>query len=399
MRTRALLILAAGLLLGADNPKDTAAKKALQQLQGAWTAVTYDRDGKPTPAAALQQIKLTIQGNKATLTRDGKPTTGTYKLDPSQKPHAVDISLLDGPNKGKTALGIYELTGDHLRICLAPPGKPRPKEFKAGPGVILEVWQRTKPPPPPPPIFADKNLEAAVRAVLQDVKGPLTDANLVNVNILEVSGKKIASLKGLDHCKNLALLKISDNQISDVTPLKGLDKLQSLDLAHNQIKDITPLGTLTHLQYLELSNNQVTDIKPLGSLTTLASLYLSNNQISDISALGNLTKLASLSLAHNRVRDVTPLAKVTKLTTLDLNDNQVEDVAPLARQTEISLLMLERNTIKDLGPLVTACKADADKDKRFAPYLRLYLKGNPLSDAAKMNQLTALKTIGVRVDF
>jgi len=60
--------------------------------------------------------------------------------------------------------------------------------------------------------------------------------------------------------------------------------------------------------------------------------------------------------------------------------------------------MLEKNKITDLAPLVAWCKADAAGMKRFAPYLRLYLKGNALSDAGK-KQLEELKKIGVKVDF
>jgi hypothetical protein len=43
-------------------------------------------------------------------------------------------------------------------------------------------------------------------------------------------------------------------------------------------------------------------------------------------------------------------------------------------------------------------KADAEKDKRFAPYLRLYLADNPLSDDAKTKQLPELRKIGVRLE-
>ena len=60
--------------------------------------------------------------------------------------------------------------------------------------------------------------------------------------------------------------------------------------------------------------------------------------------------------------------------------------------------MIERNQIKDLKPLVDAAKADAAGPKRFAPYLRVYLKGNPLSDAAKSTQLEAFKAAGVRIE-
>src|SRR5207253_7915650 len=60
--------------------------------------------------------------------------------------------------------------------------------------------------------FTDKNLETAVRAVLQNPKGDLTDEVLRNVYILEASGKSIKDLTGLEKCKNLASRKLSNNE-------------------------------------------------------------------------------------------------------------------------------------------------------------------------------------------
>ena len=60
--------------------------------------------------------------------------------------------------------------------------------------------------------------------------------------------------------------------------------------------------------------------------------------------------------------------------------------------------MIQRNQIKDLKPLVDAAKADSGGPKRFAPYLRLYLSGNPLTDSAKSAQLDAFKAAGVRIE-
>ena len=130
----------------------------------------------------------------------------------------------------------------------------------------------------------------------------------------------------------------------------------------------------------------------------LASEYLSGNKVSDIGPLAALTKLSSLSLNHNQIKDVSALAKVTRLSTLDLEDNQIESVAPLAKQTELSILMLRNNKIADLAPLAAACKADAEGQKRFAPYLRLYIEGNPLSEAAKSKQIPELQGYGIRIN-
>lgn len=250
----------------------------------------------------------------------------------------------------------------------------------------------------------DKNLEAAIRAVLHEPKGELTDEKLNNVFVLEVdlqegnNDKLITDLTGLEKCKNLALLKLARHKIRDLKPLQGLTNLQSLDLSANQITDLTPLKGLIKLQYLELSNNAIDNVEPLAGLTNLASLYLSGNKIADLKPLAGLTRLASLSLARNRIVDLSALTKINRLTTLDLSENQIEDITPLRQQTELSLLMLQGNKIRDLSALVAAVKADYDGPKRFAPYLRLYLAGNPLSDAARTSQMAALRGYGVRIE-
>ena len=69
------------------------------------------------------------------------------------------------------------------------------------------------------------------------------------------------------------------------------------------------------------------------------------------------------------------------------------------KQTDLNLFIMERTKVTDLGPLVAWAKADAEGSKRFAPFLRLYLKGNELTEQAKNEQLAALKAIGVRIDF
>ncbi|HMF20124.1 MAG TPA: hypothetical protein VKE98_23150, partial [Gemmataceae bacterium] len=102
----------------------------------------------------------------------------------------------------------------------------------------------------------DKNLEAALRAVLREPKAKLSEEKLNNVFVLEADKKGIRDLTGLEKCKNLALLKLTGNEVADLKPLAGLNNLLSLDLAKNKIVDIAPLKGLSRLQYLELSNNQ-----------------------------------------------------------------------------------------------------------------------------------------------
>lgn len=249
-------------------------------------------------------------------------------------------------------------------------------------------------------MFPDKNLEAALRALVfekKDKTDELTDDDLRKIFILDGKGKGITNLAGLEKCENLLEIKLAKNEIVDVAPLKGLTNLQSLDLSNNKISDVTPLTGLVALQYLQLSNNQIASVQPLSPLVKLSALDLSGNKIADLAPLAGLKKLSSLYLAQNQIADIKPLEGLTGLDLLKLTDNQVADLAPLSKLNQIRLLLLERNKVADLAPLVASAKADSEGEKRFAPFLDLYLAGNPLSDAAKNDQLAALKQAGVRV--
>jgi Leucine-rich repeat (LRR) protein len=108
--------------------------------------------------------------------------------------------------------------------------------------------------------------------------------------------------------------------------------------------------------------------------------------------------LASLDLAKNEVKDITAVSKLAGLMTLKLSDNKIEDISAIQKKNQLKMLFLERNKVTDLSSLVTAAQEDAAGEKRFAPFLRLYLADNPLSDTAKSQQLSALKAAGVRLE-
>jgi len=139
-----LLVVAVGLLIAADKPKDDTAKKDLEALQGDWTLVSGERNGEKFPEELLKSLKRTIKGDKATITRDGETiATGTMTLDTSKKLKTIDVKL---EGMDQTIKGIYELEGETFKMCYAMPGGDRPKEFasKEGSGITLAVWKKAK---------------------------------------------------------------------------------------------------------------------------------------------------------------------------------------------------------------------------------------------------------------
>src|SRR5438128_12313149 len=142
MNPRTLMVLIAATIIAADNPKDDAVKKDLDKLKGTWLATSYVKDAKPAPEPDLKMMKLVIAGDQVTFTKGKDLRKATYKLDPTQKPKAVDIVMVDGPDKGKTLQGIYEIRVDELKTCLAILDKPRPKEVSANTVLIMQTWKR-----------------------------------------------------------------------------------------------------------------------------------------------------------------------------------------------------------------------------------------------------------------
>ena len=249
------------------------------------------------------------------------------------------------------------------------------------------------------PLIADEALRNLVRESLRKKPGePLTEKNLRDVYFVEARGAGVADLSGLEHCVNLASADLAENGVADLTPLADLRDLQLLDLAGNDVADLAPLAELESLQYLHLAENRVRDLSPLKDLSRLSALYLTGNRVEDLSPLTGLKKLTSLDLAGNAVTDLAPLAELRWLSSLDLKGNHVADLSPLGGLTELRYTFLQDNALTDLSPLPEMAEKDAAGDSRFAPYWRLYVAGNPLSEAAKTAQVERLRAAGVRVE-
>lgn len=257
-----------------------------------------------------------------------------------------------------------------------------------------------EPAPAPAPLFPDPGLEAAVRAEVYAKRynqEPLTADDVKNISRVIGRGKAIKSLAGMENCPAVMLIDLANNEIQDLTPIAKLTRLQSVTLAGNQIKDIAPLKELTAIQLLDLSRNQVTDLTPLTEMKNLRTLYVAANGLESLDPIAGLTKIWSLDASENKLTKLDAVGALAWLTMLDVRENGVETLAPLAPLKELDFLLLTGNKIADLAPLVEMCKADAAGEKRFAPYLRLYVGENPLSDQAKGEQLEAIKAAGVKI--
>jgi uncharacterized protein (TIGR03067 family) len=144
MSVRVLLLSFAVLAadhLSASDPEPPRSG-GLKSLQGEWTVVSMETQGKQMPEKLREQYKLTIKGDQWVLSLAGKPTTATIKIDASKKPMTLDLT---GQAKGATFRAIFKVEGDTFTLCRTTGKQDRPTKFEAeDKGVMLVVWKRVK---------------------------------------------------------------------------------------------------------------------------------------------------------------------------------------------------------------------------------------------------------------
>jgi uncharacterized protein (TIGR03067 family) len=136
MKTRLAVIVAVGLLMGADT-KET--KKDTDLAQGTWIATELVRNGEKASKEELEKTKLIVTGDKYKYVSSEGEMEGTFKFDPTTKPKSMDVT----PAGGQELKAVYSVTAKELKICLSFTGD-RPKEFaaKADSGCVLLVLKK-----------------------------------------------------------------------------------------------------------------------------------------------------------------------------------------------------------------------------------------------------------------
>jgi len=249
-------------------------------------------------------------------------------------------------------------------------------------------------------LIPDKNLETVVRREVFDKRyntEPLTAEDVKNISQVVGKGKGIKSLEGLQHCKSLMKIDLEKNEIVDLAPIKELKLLQSIDLSSNKIETLEPIVALVQSQYLQLSKNAIVDLTPLRQMSNLRSLYIADNKIKSLEPVSSLKKMWTLEVSGNPIEDPAPIAQLKGLESISLIGCGIKSVE-FVRTLTPNFLRLNGNAIADFSPLVEACEADAKSERRFAPFLRLYLDDAMLKDASQSTAIERLKAAGVKIN-
>lgn len=242
------------------------------------------------------------------------------------------------------------------------------------------------------------NLEKAVKVVEVDLKNNLFEnfaipSQLVNLETLDISGNKIATLNDGQPLVGLAKLKhfdisnnkmvaiqdfifrdspniwftsFSGNEIASISHqafLRNCPKI--LDLSKNKLEKMHLCGWHDIFEIL-LNDNQISEIddQTFFYLLTLERLDLKHNKLTDLSVnvFAHLANLTDLDLQGNGLSELLPLVNILaplgNLQKLDLSYNNFTDLSsdpsPFANNMDISELSVSNNKIRAFHPMTFA---------------------------------------------
>ena len=218
-------------------------------------------------------------------------------------------------------------------------------------------------------------------------KGYITQTDVNNRTFMDISGKSISSITGIQYFTELKTLYANDNLLNMVD-LTSNTKLENLYMQDNRLAELKLTG-LTQLKTLNVSRNWIinTDSGTGGCLPGLSTCYSlqtlycnenSNLTTFDVSAMSalktidcrNNTSLTTMDCYHNRLTtlyvngntaltqlrcyenpDLTKiigLDECTAITYLDCEDCAITDLSAVNSMTNIATLLARNNMLTSL---------------------------------------------------
>ncbi|MCL1849531.1 MAG: stalk domain-containing protein [Clostridiales bacterium] len=129
----------------------------------------------------------------------------------------------------------------------------------------------------------ENDVAPTLLAAIKDVTGknpvfPLApDHEFFQVAELDISGKSVASLKGIQFFTELTQLTADYNKIATLKGIVFPENIRSLSLAHNSIVELTDAVWPVRLRTLDLRNNRLTNPLDAAFPEGIGSIALDNN--------------------------------------------------------------------------------------------------------------------------
>ena len=226
-------------------------------------------------------------------------------------------------------------------------------------------------------------------------KGYVTTSEVNSRTSLDISGKSVASLSGLERFTALATLNCSNNSLKSIpdSPPAGLT---TLNCSNNQISTMRNLPS--NLQYLYCQSNRLTSLPTMPS--TIRYINAGYNQLTNVNIrnksslatvyMNNNTSLTSLDLTSNAISSI-DVSGCSSLKTLAVANNQLTSLSSLPSSLESLQISNNRFTTCSVNGLSKLATLFADNN----PYLTTLSCYNNALTFIKLDNNTALKTLDI----
>jgi uncharacterized protein (TIGR03067 family) len=102
-----------------------------QRLQGVWSLSCGAVSGRP--GGPDGKLRWTIAGDQIVLEMNDR-WVGKCTLDPTRSPKRINVAATSSDGAAEQILGVYEVRGDKLCVCLAFGDDPRPESLRSSRG-------------------------------------------------------------------------------------------------------------------------------------------------------------------------------------------------------------------------------------------------------------------------
>ncbi len=162
----ALMLIPSAAWTREGDPDELAQDR--NRIQGTWSVLAYDQDGKPLPPEIVSKMSVSIQAATITIkpkvtvqrtitvkddkrqaelkftTEAGKSDVAKYCLDVAKKRKVIELTQEMERGPARVIQGLYALDGDALTICLPLPDRKLPNKVPNAPkpGFVRLVLKR-----------------------------------------------------------------------------------------------------------------------------------------------------------------------------------------------------------------------------------------------------------------
>ena len=172
--------------------------------------------------------------------------------------------------------------------------------------------------------------------------GVLTEAEIRNITVMDVSEKEIKSLKGIEYFTALRTLNCSDNELTELD-ISGNTALDTLDCSYNELTSLD-LSVNKALTELSCDDNKLTSLD-ISVNKALTELDCGDNKLTSLDISKN-TALRSLDCYDNELTSL-DISKNTALRSLDCGFNELTAL-DISKNTALTYLRCSYNSLTSL---------------------------------------------------